>query len=118
MSLRPRRREVFVSGPAAAPPGWSGAMRGTRRPSRISRSRWWLRVGLLLTILGVLWLARAARSRWEPVGLLAGGLLTVAGFMLPAADLAFFPGCLILIAVLLRGIARAGRDTGQSSGWR
>jgi hypothetical protein len=117
MSLWPRRREVFVAGSAAAPPGWPGAMRGGR-PSRIWRARRWLRTGALLTILGVLWLARTARSRWEPVGLLAGGLLTVAGFMLPATDMAFFPGCLILIAVLLRGILRSGRDTGQSSGWR
>jgi hypothetical protein len=82
-----------------------GALRGpTRaRPSRAKRIRWWLRTGTLLAIIGVLRLARATRTCWEPVSLLAGLLLTIAGLTMPVAG-AFLLGLLVLIVTLLKGI--------------
>lgn len=76
---------------------------GSARPARARRIRWWLRTGVLLTILGVLWLARTTRARWEPVLLLAGTALTVAGVMVPATA-GFFGGLLVLIVTLLKAI--------------
>lgn len=102
MGLRPRRRNVVVWSSSGVPAG-----RGRTRRTRIRRIRWWLRTGVLLTIIGVLWLARAARTYWEPVLLLAGTALTVTGIALSAAGL-FFPGLLVLIVTLLKEVARYG----------
>ena len=68
-------------------------------------------------VLGVLRIARTARVRWEPVSLLAGVLLTMIGFALPAVAGAFLLGLLVLIVALLRGIRdqRQGRDPAGSS---
>jgi hypothetical protein len=55
-------------------------------------------------VLGALRLGRTTRTRWEPVSLLAGALLTVTGFMLPAVGGAFLLGLGVLIAALLKGI--------------
>ncbi len=80
-----------------------------RRPERPRRIPWWLRVGALLMVIGILRLARGARARWEPVSLLAGASLMVTGFLLPAMAGAFFLGVLVLIATLLKAIGRQGR---------
>lgn len=114
MRLRPRRRNLVIWSSAGAPAALP-AGRSSPRRTRIRRTRWWLRTGALLTIIGVLWLARTARRHWEPVFLLAGTALAMAGIMLPAVG-AFFAGVLILIATLLKGIARNGRDTTQPAG--
>ena len=58
----------------------------------------------MLSVLGVLWLARTARVRWEPVSLLAGVLIAVSGFVLPAGGGVFILGVLVLIVTLLTGI--------------
>ena len=55
-------------------------------------------------VIGVLRIARTARTRWEPVSLLSGALLMVVGFMLPTAAVAFLLGLLVLIVTLLKGI--------------
>jgi len=60
-------------------------------------------------VLGTLWLARTARIRWEPVSLLAGFLIAVTGFLLPAGGGVFILGVLVLIATLLKGINAQGR---------
>ncbi len=78
------------------------------RPARTRPVRSWLRIGMLLTVLGVMRLARTARTRWEPVSLLAGTLLAVVGFALPAAG-AFLFGVLVLIVTLLTGIRQQRR---------
>jgi hypothetical protein len=57
-------------------------------------------------------LARTARVRWEPVSLLAGALITVAGFAIPAIGWAFLLGLLVLIGTLLRGIDGQRRQRG------
>jgi hypothetical protein len=55
-------------------------------------------------VLGVLRITRTARIHWEPVSLLAGVLLTMIGFVLPAVAGAFLLGLLVLIVTLLKGI--------------
>jgi hypothetical protein len=116
MTLRPRRRNLVVWSSTAAPAGRSRAApcrAGARRhrgarPARLRRIRWWLRTGALLTVVGVLRLARTARVRWEPVCLLAGVLIAVTGFALPASGL-FMLGVLVLIATLLKGLGAQQR---------
>jgi len=72
------------------------------------RIRWWLRTGVLFTVIGVVWFARTARTRWEPVSILAGVLLMVVGYVTPVIG-AFFPGLLVLIVTLLKGTSEAQR---------
>jgi hypothetical protein len=72
---------------------------GSARFTRLERSRpvrRCLRLGALLTVIGLVRLTRAVRARWRP--LLAGGALTVAGVMLRsgAGGLVFIPGLLFL----------------------
>jgi hypothetical protein len=111
MGLRPRRHSIVVWSSSAAPAGRPGHLGGPAgpRPGRTRRIPWWLRAGTLLMIIGVLRLGRGVRTRWEPVSLLAGALLTLAGFLLPAVAGAFFLGLLILIVTLIKGISRQGR---------
>jgi hypothetical protein len=79
MRLRARRRNLVVWSLSAGPAERYGAPRLTRlaRARRIRRS---IRVGALLTVIGLMRLARGVRPRWRP--LLAGAVLTVVGVML------------------------------------
>ncbi len=96
MRLRPHRRNLVV---------WSSSGRyGAPRFTRLARSgriRRCIRTGALLTVIGLMRLARAVGSRWRP--LLAGVVLTVAGVMLRSGmgSLVFFPGVLFLLSALL-----------------
>jgi hypothetical protein len=109
MRLRPHRRNLVVWSSSAAKAGKPGGLRRTR-PARTTRIRWWLRTGALLMVIGVLRLARTMRTRWEPVSLLAGTLLMMVGFTLPAvAAGAFLPGLLVLIVTLLKGVGEQER---------
>jgi hypothetical protein len=49
-------------------------------PARAGRIRRFIRVSALVTMIGLMRLARGVRPRWQP--LLAGAVLVVAGFML------------------------------------
>jgi hypothetical protein len=117
MRLRPRRRNLVVWSSTASPVGRSRAAprragaprRRGARPARLRRIRWWLRTGALLTVLGVLRLARTARVRWEPVCLLAGVVIAGTGFALPGGGGLFMLGVLVLIVTLLKGIAAQQR---------
>jgi hypothetical protein len=111
MRLRPRRPNLVVWSSTAAPAGRSRAAprRAGARPARLRRIRWWLRTGALLTVLGVLRLARTARVRWEPVCLLAGVVIAGTGFALPGGGGLFMLGVLVLIVTLLKGIAAQQR---------
>ena len=64
---------------------------------------------MILLLIGVVRLVRAARVHWEPVSLVTGGLLMVIGFVLPGASVAFFPGMMVLLIALLKGIRTKGR---------
>ena len=115
MRLRPRRRNLVVWSSTAIAAGRSRAEPRAQgaRPARLRRIRWWLRTGALLMVLGALRLARTARVRWEPVSLLAGFLITVTGFALPAvAGAIFMLGLLVLIVTLLKGLSTQQRRRG------
>jgi len=95
MRRRSRRRDV-VRIPPAGSAGRYDSARFTR-PGRSRPIRRCLRLGALLTVIGLMRLTRAARARWRP--LLAGAVLTVTGVMLRsgAGGLVFIPGLLLLI---------------------
>src|SRR5271154_1901191 len=98
MRLRAQRRNLVV---------WSqsrGTYRASRvtRPARARRIRRWIRIGMLLTVLRLLPLARAVRGRWRP--LLAGTVLTAAGVMLRGStvgSVVLLPGLLLLLSAPL-----------------
>ena len=98
MRLRPHRRHLVV---------WSqsdGAYQASRvtRPGRIRRFRRGVRIGMLLTLRGLLPLARSARARWRP--LLAGTVLTVAGLLLrdsSTGSVVLLPGLVLLLSAPL-----------------
>jgi hypothetical protein len=75
MRLRARRRSLLARDPAGRY-GTTGLTRlaPTRRIRRV------FRIGALLTVIGLMRLARGVRPRWQP--LLVGGVLTVVGIML------------------------------------
>src|SRR5579859_8114278 len=99
MRLRAHRRSLVVWSSYACSADSYGALRLTRltRTRRIHR---WIRTGALLTVIGLMRLARAIYLRWRP--LLAGGMLTVAGVMLRGAwGAVFLPGLLFLLSAPL-----------------
>lgn len=112
MALRPRRGSVVIWSSSGLPDDRSSRVRRSARPSRI---RWWLRTGTLLALIGLMRLARMTRSRWEPVSLAVGATITVIGYEVPAAALAFLIGVGILVVTLLRAIATKGRSAGQAA---
>jgi hypothetical protein len=109
MRMRPHRRILIVGSPRAIAPGnYAGLARA--RPGWVRRARRRLRIGALLTVIGVLRFARAMQSRWEPLCLLAGVLLMVGGYFLPVIGL-FFPGLLVVTVTLLKGNSDRWRGT-------
>jgi hypothetical protein len=101
MRLRSHRRNLVVWSQSVSSVGRSGAPPFTRT----RRIRRWIRIGALLTIVGLMPLARAGRARWRL--LLAVGVLTVVGVMLHA-----FVGVVLLFLVSAPFVAarpRAGR---------
>ena len=112
MRLRPRQRTLARWSPRAIAVGKYGAPTRTR-PTRIRRIRRWLRIGALLTIIGVVRFARAMRAHWEPLFFLAGVLLLVGGYFLPVIG-AFFPGLLVITVTLLKGNSDRWRGTRPS----
>ncbi len=98
MRLRPHRRNLVVWSPSVGSVGRYGVPRFTRI-ARTRRIRRWIRTGGLLTVLGLIRLARTVRLR----PLLAGGVLTVVSVMLRSGvgGALFFPGALFLLFALL-----------------
>jgi hypothetical protein len=92
MWLRSHRRNLVVWSQSASSVGRYGA-RAFTRTRRIHR---WIRTGALLTVVGLMPLARAVRARWWL--LLPGGVLTVIGFMLHGwlSGAVILPGLLFL----------------------
>ena len=76
MRLRAHRRNLVLWSQSASSIGRYVAPPFTRT----RRIRRWIRTGALLTVVGLMTLARAGRARWRL--LLAGGVLTVVGVML------------------------------------
>jgi hypothetical protein len=100
MKLRAHRRNLVMWSPPVGPADRYGAPRLTRlaRTRRIHR---FIRIGALLTVIGLMRLARAVRPRWRP--LLAGGVLTVVGLMLRggAWGAVVLPGLWFFVSALL-----------------
>jgi hypothetical protein len=106
MRLRSHRRNLVVWSQSAGPVGRYGVPPFTRRRP----IRRWIRNGALLTVVGLMPLARAVRARWRP--LLAGGVLTVAGVMWldGPGGMVLLPGLwLLLSAPLIPASSKADR---------
>ncbi len=97
MRLRPRRRNLVVLSQSAPPPARYSGLRLTRT----SRIPGWIRIGMLLTVMGLVGLARGVRARWRP--LLPGIVLTAAGAIMRSGTGGVFllPGMLLLLYALL-----------------
>jgi hypothetical protein len=95
MRLRAHRRNLAVWSPFAGSAGRYGSP-GPTRLARTRRIRRCIRTGTLLAVVGLITLTRGGRARWWL--LLAGGVLTVAGFMLrgAASGMVFLPGLMCL----------------------
>ena len=100
MRMRADRRNLVMWSLSAGPAGRYDAP-GLTRLARTRRIRRCIRTGTLLTVIGLMRLARGVRSRWRP--LLAGVVLTMLGVMLGSdvvigAGLWFFAYALIFPA--------------------
>jgi hypothetical protein len=73
---------------------------GLIRPTRRRRIRRRLHIGVLLTVVGLLRVARGVRADWRP---LAGAVLTAAGVVLRsgAGGVLLMPGLLLLVLAVL-----------------
>jgi hypothetical protein len=96
MTLRPRRNLVLWRQSAG-----SAGRHGPRRVTRAKPIRRWIRTGALLTVIGLMALARGAWARRWP--LLAGAALTVLGVVLRGGPAAIFllPGLMLLLSAPL-----------------
>jgi hypothetical protein len=110
MRWRSHRRNLVVWSQSAGSVGWYGAAPFTRT-RRLRRS---IRTGALLAVVSLMPLARVGRARWWL--LLAGGVLTVVGFMLrgAASGAVLLPG-LVFLAFVPLVPARAKADRMQRS---
>jgi hypothetical protein len=97
MRLRLHRRNLVVWSQSAGPAARHGGLRLTRT-RRIPR---WIRTGALLTVIGLVGLARGVRARWRP--LLPGVILTAVGVIMRngPASVILIPGMLLLLHALL-----------------
>jgi hypothetical protein len=100
MGLRSHRQNLVVWNQSAGSADRYDARRFTR-PTRTRRIRGWIRTGALLSVAGLMALARAVRVRWRP--LLAGAVLTVTGALLRdgPAGVILLPGLMCLISAPL-----------------
>jgi hypothetical protein len=81
MRLRSRRRTIVAWSSSSGYVARHGVHVVTRS-TRAGRIRWWVRTGVLLAIIGVLRVARTARTYPRPALSLAGTAVTVAGLTL------------------------------------
>lgn len=101
MRIHSRRRGLTVWSPSG--PADRYGVQAFVRPARPRRIRFWLLTGALLTVIGMMRLARTVRARWRAVLLVTGALLTVIGVMLPGVGWAFVLGVLVALFALLKG---------------
>jgi hypothetical protein len=101
MRMRSHRRNLTERSADAALASRSAG----QQPARLARSgriRWSLRAGVLLTVIGVMRLARIIGARWRPVFLLTGAMLIVIGVVLPSLP-AFLVGPLVVLFAMPKG---------------
>ena len=104
MRLRRRTMVVWSSSPGRA------ARHGAPEITRVSgrgRIRWWLRIGMLLAIIGLMRLARTAGKYPRPALSLAGAAITVAGISLPSKVVLICGFLVLLVALFLPGPSSA-----------
>jgi hypothetical protein len=104
--LRRRRRTMVVWSSSPGRATRHGAPEITR-VSRGGRIRWWLRVGALLAIIGLVRLVRTAGRYPRPALSLAGAAVTVAGISLPSEPVLISGFLVLLVALFLPGPASA-----------
>ena len=97
MRLRPHRRTLVVWSTYGGPDRY-GLPWFTQVPRRRIRRR--IRTGALLTVIGLMRLARAVLADWR---LMAGGVLTAVGVLLRSGPVGvvMIPGLLLLVVALL-----------------
>jgi hypothetical protein len=100
MKLRSRRRDLVIWSLSASPADRYGDPRLTQ-PVRTRRTRRALRIGLLVTLVGAMRLARGVRHRWRP--LLGGAVLAAIGFTFRggALGMILLPGLWLWMYALL-----------------
>jgi hypothetical protein len=98
MRLRPHGRTLVVWSSYAGPDRYG--LPWFTQVARPRRIRWWIRTGALLTIIGLMRLARAVQADWR---LPAGVVLTAVGVMLrsSAVGVVMIPGLLFLVVAIL-----------------
>ena len=114
MRLRPRRRAMVVWTSSSGRTARHGVQEMTR-PARPSRIRWWLRTGALLTIIGVIRLARTAAKYPRPALSLAGTVITVAGISLRSEPV-LISGFVVLVLAMFMPSDPASAPAGPCSG--
>jgi hypothetical protein len=99
MRLGPHRRTLVVWSSYAGPDRYG--LPWFTQVARTRRIRRCIRTGALLTVIGLMRLARALQADWR---LMAGGVLTVAGVMLRSSptSVVMIPGLLLLVVALRR----------------
>jgi hypothetical protein len=105
MRIRSHRRNLVVWNASGKSADRYGVRAFTER-ARPRRIRWWLRTGALLTIMGIVRLARVMHARWRSVLLITGTPLVVIGIMLPSGG-ALVLGMLVLLLALQGGAGRS-----------
>ena len=105
MRLLPRRRTMVVWSSSPGRAARHGVQEITR-PAR-GRIRRWLRIGALLTVIGVMRLARTAGKYPRPALSLAGTVITVAGISLPSEAVLISGIVVLLVALFLPDPASA-----------
>lgn len=100
MKVRSHRLSLAARNPPISPADSYGALRFTR-PVCTGRLHWWVRTGALLSVIGLMRVTHAVRTRWWPV--LAGGVLTFVGLMLRGSpgSVVLLPGLLLLLSAPL-----------------
>jgi len=103
--LRSRRRTLVVWSSSSGRAARHG-VREMTRPAR-GRVRWWLRTGALLTVVGLIRLARIAGKYPRPALSLAGTAITAAGVSLPSETVLVSGFLVLLVALFLPDPASA-----------
>ena len=100
MRLRSRRRTIVASSSSSGHVARHG-VHVVARSTRARRIRWWVRTGVLLAIIGVVRLARTARTYPRPALSLAGTAVAVAGLTLPSRAVLIAGFLVLFLAMFL-----------------
>jgi len=108
MRLRSRRRTTVAWSSSSGHVARHGVHTVTTRSTRAGRIRWWVRTGVLLAIIGVLSVARTARTHPRPAISLAGTAVTLAGLTLSSRAVLVAGFLVLFLAMFLPSDPAAG----------